>query len=40
MTDFLQFIIDEKAPAFGVPIYNHWAEFDTTTDLTLNINWL
>ena len=40
MTDFLQFLIDEKFPVFGVPIHNHWAEFDTVNDLNLELDWL
>ena len=40
MTDFLQFLIDEKFPIFGIPIHNQWAEFDTVSDLTLNTSWL
>lgn len=40
MTDFLQFLIDENFPTFGIPIRNHWAEFDTVSDLTLNTSWL
>lgn len=40
MTDFLQFLVDENFPMFGVPIHNHWAEFDTVNDLNLRIDWL
>jgi Predicted sugar nucleotidyltransferases len=40
MSDFLQFLIDEKLPVFGVPIHNHWAEFDTVNDLNLKASWL
>lgn len=41
MTDFLQFLIDEKFPVFDdIPVHNNWAEFDTVSDLNLNIDWL
>lgn len=40
MTDFLQFLIDKKFPVFGVPVRNHWAEFDTVDDLKLKAGWL
>lgn len=40
MTDFLQFLIDQKIPLYGVPIHNHWAEFDTAQDLSLTLDWL
>lgn len=40
MTDFLQFLIDKNFPVFGVPVYNHWAEFDTVNDLNLKLDWL
>ena len=40
MTDFLQFLIDKNFPVFGVPIRNHWAEFDTVNDLNLELDWL
>lgn len=40
MTDFLQFLIDKNFPIFGVPIRNHWAEFDTVNDLNLELDWL
>ena len=40
MTDFLQFLINEQFPTFGIPIYNQWAEFDTINDLNLDIHWL
>ena len=39
-TDFLQFLIDKNFPVFGVPIHNHWAEFDTVNDLSLGLDWL
>lgn len=40
MTDFLQYLIDRNLPVFGVPIRNHWAEFDTVDDLSLSFSWL
>lgn len=40
MTDFLQFLINEQFPTFGIPIHNQWAEFDTINDLNLDIHWL
>ena len=40
MSDFLQFLIDENFPVFGVPVHNHWAEFDTVSDLNLKVDWV
>lgn len=40
MTDFLQYLIEQNHPVYGVPIQGHWAEFDTISDLNLNIGWL
>ena len=40
MTDFLQFLIEKDFPVFGIPIQNHWAEFDTVSDLNLKVDWL
>lgn len=40
MTDFLQFLIDKNFPVFGIPIQNHWAEFDAVNDLNLALDWL
>ena len=40
MTDFLQFLIDEQVPVYGVPIHNHWAEFDRVNDLQVSLDWL
>ncbi|MDR2769708.1 MAG: phosphocholine cytidylyltransferase family protein [Puniceicoccales bacterium] len=40
MTDFLQYLIDQQQPAFGIPIHNRWAEFDTVQDLQVTVDFL
>ncbi|MDR0393391.1 MAG: phosphocholine cytidylyltransferase family protein [Puniceicoccales bacterium] len=40
MTDFLQYLIDQQQPAFGIPIRNGWAEFDTVQDLQVKVDFL
>ena len=40
MTDFLQYLIEQNFPVFGVPIQNHWAEFDTVGDLKVKSAWV
>ena len=40
MTDFLQYLIEQNFPVFGVPIQNHWAEFDTVEDLEVKLAWV
>ena len=37
MTDFLQYLIEQNFSVFGVPIQNHWAEFDTVNDLKVKL---
>lgn len=40
MTDFLQYLIEQNFSLFGVPIQNHWAEFDTVEDLKIKLAWM
>ena len=40
MTDFLQYLIEQNFPVFGIPIRNHWAEFDTVEDLEVKLAWV
>ncbi|MDR1255188.1 MAG: phosphocholine cytidylyltransferase family protein [Puniceicoccales bacterium] len=40
ITDFLQYLIDQQQPAFGIPIHNRWAEFDTLQDLQVKVDFL
>jgi L-glutamine-phosphate cytidylyltransferase len=40
ITDFLQYLIQNKQPLLGVPIHNQWAEFDRPEDLTIDLKFL